>query len=119
MNGIDYKQFLLACKHIQYKHDDREEYGNRCCMGRYVKVCIVITQYRNNKVEVFYAESFDKPQMNKIINHILQQKQKHQITKLYVDGANPEVIREIKSRIDEYENYHYYTEEQTLANAYR
>ena len=28
------------------------------------KFAIVITQHRNNKVEVFYAESFEKPQMN-------------------------------------------------------
>ena len=62
------------------------------------KFAIVITQHRNNKVEVFYAESFDKPQMNQIINHILQPKQKHHITKLYVDGANPEVIRELKEK---------------------
>ncbi len=73
------------------------------------KFAIVITQHRNNKVEVFYAESFDKPQMNQIINHNLQLKQRHHITKLYVDGANPEVIRELKRRIGEYENYHYYT----------
>src|SRR5918994_7081420 len=76
------------------------------------KFAIVITQYRNNKIEVFYAESFDKPQMNQIINHILQLKQKHHITKLFIDGANPEVIRELKRRIGEFENYQYYTEEQ-------
>jgi predicted component of viral defense system (DUF524 family) len=76
------------------------------------KLAIVITQYRNKKVEVFYAESFDKPQMNKIIDHVLQLKQRHHITKLYVDGANPEVIRELKRRIDEFEYYDRYTEEQ-------
>jgi hypothetical protein len=77
------------------------------------KFAIVITQYRNNKVEVFYAESFDKPQMNQIINHILQLKQRHHITRVYVDGANPEVIRELKRRIGEFENIQqYYTEEQ-------
>jgi hypothetical protein len=54
------------------------------------KFAIVITQYRNRKVEVFYAESFEKPQMNHIINHIMRLKQRHHITKLYVDGANPE-----------------------------
>ena len=41
------------------------------------KFAIVITQYRNNKVEVFYAESFEKPLMNEIINHIMQLKQRH------------------------------------------
>ena len=50
--------------------------------------------------------------MNQIISHILQLKQKHHVTKVYVDGANPEVIRELKRRTGEYQNYHYYTEEQ-------
>jgi hypothetical protein len=77
------------------------------------KFAIVITQYHNNKVEVFYAESFENPQMNQIINHILQLKQRHHITKLYVDGANPEVIRELKTRIGEYHDYYgWLTEEQ-------
>ena len=70
------------------------------------KFAIVITQHRNRKVEVIYAESFDKPQMNYIIDHIMQLKQKHHITKIYVDGANPEVIRELKSRIGEYHDYY-------------
>jgi hypothetical protein len=77
---------------------------------------IAITQYRNRKVEVFYAESFEKPQMNEIVNHIMQLKQRHHITKLYVDGANPEVIRELKTRIGEYHDYYgWLTEEQIWA----
>ena len=74
--------------------------------GETSKFAIVITQFRCRKVEVFYAETFEKPQMNYIINHIMQLKQKHHITKIYVDGANPEVIRELKSRIGEYHDYY-------------
>ena len=37
---------------------------------------------------------------------------RHHCTRVYVDGANPEVIRELKRKIGEFENYHYYTEEQ-------
>ena len=70
------------------------------------KFAIVITQYRNNKVEVFYAESFEKPLMNEIINHIMQLKQRHHCTKVYVDSSNPEVIRELKNRIGEYHDYY-------------
>jgi hypothetical protein len=70
------------------------------------KFAIVITQYRNNKVEVFYAESFDKPLMDEIIDHIMQLKHRHHCTKIYMDGANPEVIRELKSRIGEYHDYY-------------
>ena len=43
------------------------------------KFAIVIIQYRNNKREVFYAESFEKPQMNEIINHVMQLKQRHHV----------------------------------------
>lgn len=53
------------------------------------KFAIVITQYRNRTVEVFYAECFEKPQMNEIVNRVTQLKQRHHITKIYVDGANP------------------------------
>ena len=57
--------------------------------------------------------SFEKPQMDGIINHIMQLKQRHHITKIYVDGANPEVIRESKTRIGEYHDYYgWLTEEQ-------
>ena len=54
--------------------------------------------------------------MNEIINCIMQLKNRHHITKLYVDGANPEVIRELKSRIGEYHDYYgRLTEEQIWA----
>ena len=46
----------------------------------------------------------------------MQLKQRHHITKLYCDGANPEVIRELKHRIGEYHDYHgWLTEEQIWA----
>ena len=32
--------------------------------GNTSKFAIVITQFRNNNVEIFYAESFEKPLMN-------------------------------------------------------
>ena len=90
-------------------------------MGIYIawgdisKFAIVMTQYRNHKVEVFYAESFEHPQMVKIIDHIMQLKQTHHCTRIYVDGANPEVIRELKRRIGEYQEYHDFTEEEIWA----
>jgi hypothetical protein len=36
----------------------------------------------------------------------MQLKQRHHITKIYVDGANPEVIRGLKARIGEYHDYY-------------
>ena len=74
-----------------------------------------ISVHRNRRTEVFYAESFEKPQMSYVINHTMQLKHRHHFTKIYVDGANPEVIRELKSRIGEYHDYYgRLTEEQIL-----
>jgi hypothetical protein len=36
----------------------------------------------------------------------MQLKQRHHITKIYVDGVNPQVIRELKARIGEYHDYY-------------
>ena len=44
--------------------------------------------------------------MNYVINHTMQLKHRHHFTKIYVDGANPEVIRELKSRIGECHDYY-------------
>lgn len=73
---------------------------------------IVITQKRNNKAEVFHAENVSKPRFHEVISHIMQLKQQHHVTKIYIDGANPLVVRELKKRIGEYEHYDRYTEDQ-------
>ena len=44
----------------------------------------------------------------------MQLKQRHHITKIYVDGANPEVIRELKARIGEYHDYYGPTDQLAL-----
>ena len=46
---------------------------------------------------------------------MLCSKQRHHITRLYCDGANSEVIRELKRRIGEYQGYHDFTEEEIWA----
>ena len=76
---------------------------------------IVITQYRNNKIEIFHAEQIQQPYFIDVINKIMQLKQKHHVTRLYCDSANPEVIHELKRRIGEYERYELLTDEQIWA----
>ena len=76
---------------------------------------IVITQYRNNKVEIFHAESTTQPYFGDIINRIMELKMRHHVSKIYVDGANPEVVHELKRRIGEFEKYEVMTEEQVWA----
>ena len=59
-----------------HEYHGRKKYGYRCSMGRHFEVCYRHYPIRNRKVEVFYADSFEKPQMNEIINHIMRLKQK-------------------------------------------
>lgn len=49
--------------------------------------------------------------MNEIVDHVMRLKQTYHVTRLYCDGANPEVIRELKRRIGEYQDYHDFTDE--------
>lgn len=73
---------------------------------------ICITQKRNNRIEVFHAESLPHPYFNDAIDRIMRLKLQHHITKIYVDGSAVNVVRELKARIGEYTDYHRYTEEQ-------
>jgi hypothetical protein len=73
---------------------------------------IAITQKRNNRIEVFHCESLPKPRFNDAIDRVMQLKQQHHITKLYIDGSAANVVRELKARVGEFVDYHRYTEEQ-------
>jgi hypothetical protein len=73
---------------------------------------IVITQKRNNKIEVFHAESIPRPRFGDAIDRILQLKQTHHVTKIFVDGSAVNVVRELKFRVGEFVDYHRYTDEQ-------
>jgi hypothetical protein len=76
---------------------------------------IVITQYRNNKVEIFHAESVTQPYFADIINRIMELKMRHHVSKIYIDGANPEVVHELKRRIGEFEKYELMDDDQIWA----
>lgn len=74
---------------------------------------IVITQYRNQRVEVIHSEEVHAPYFADVIDHVMQLKQVHHITKIYIDGSAPEVVRELKKRIGEPgQTYEKYTDQQ-------
>ena len=80
--------------------------------GEISKFAIVVTQKRNNRIEVFHGESLTKPRFNEAIERVMRLKQTHHVTKIYVDGSAANVIRELKARVGEFVDYHVYTEEQ-------
>jgi len=69
------------------------------------KFGIVVTQMYSGRAEVLYAEEFERPDFTDMIQKIIAIRQNYGVHKIYVDSANPEIIRSLKRAFDEPENY--------------
>ncbi|MGA9845263.1 MAG: hypothetical protein WBQ25_23420, partial [Nitrososphaeraceae archaeon] len=76
---------------------------------------IVITQGKDNAVEVIYAESFNRPLHNDMIDLIHKLKNKHRITKIFIDASNAGFISTLKYQLGDYD-YRTYTEQKNIIN---
>ena len=76
---------------------------------------IVITQGKDNAVEVIYAESFNRPLHNDMIDLIRKLKNKHHITKIFIDASNAGFISTLKFQLGDYD-YRTYTEQKNIIN---
>src|SRR5919197_5223838 len=70
---------------------------------------IVITRYVDGKVQVLYADQFERPDFNGMIQKVWELYMKFQfdgsVDRIYVDGANPSFIRSLKLALGEREDY--------------
>ena len=62
---------------------------------------IVITRIADQKIQILFADEFERPDYNQMLDRILKLLQKYHVHKFYVDGANPEFIRSLKYQIGE------------------
>jgi hypothetical protein len=75
------------------------------------KFGIVATRFVNERIEVFEAEEYERPDFNDMINRVWEIKQQHRIDDnnltIYVDAANPEIWQSLKRMLKEdySENY--------------
>lgn len=77
------------------------------------KFGICITQYvPENKhkniapiFQVLYAEEFERPDFNDMVNLVLKLKQNYTVGKIEIDSSNPEVITSIKAGLNERTDY--------------
>ncbi|HEY9386214.1 MAG TPA: hypothetical protein VIP70_04190 [Nitrososphaeraceae archaeon] len=72
------------------------------------KFAIVVTQYVDGKIQIIYADEFDRPNFQTMISTIWQLKQRcGYISNIYVDSANPEVWESLKREFGErYDEQH-------------
>lgn len=69
------------------------------------KFGIVVTQLVDGKIQILYAEEFERPNFNDMITTILKMYSNYSISKIYVDAANPEIAMSIKAGLGERTDY--------------
>jgi len=62
---------------------------------------VVIARLVDGKVQVIFADEFERPDYNEMLEMVLRLRYKYQVKKIFVDGANPEFIRSLKGKIGE------------------
>ena len=72
-------------------------------VGSYTGLCL--TQFRNNRIEVLYAEELIQPDFNELVDIITVMISKTNTTKVFTDSSNPSLIRALKMAIGEKAKY--------------
>jgi hypothetical protein len=69
------------------------------------KFAISVLQLEDNVLKVMYAKQFEKASYEKMIELVTQLRYKYKPQKVYVDKANPEFIKSLKTQFNETQNY--------------
>jgi hypothetical protein len=69
------------------------------------KFGIVITQLTYGQAEVVFADEYERPDFGDMIQRVITTRQNYGVDKLFVDAANPEIIRSLQHAFDEPVNY--------------
>jgi hypothetical protein len=69
------------------------------------RFAFVLTQMQNTRVEILYADEFDRPDFNEMIDKAWHMIIKYHVNKVYVDAANPAIIAGLKRELGERTDY--------------
>jgi hypothetical protein len=100
------------CQKIQYNPDNinpnaKKTFGVDAGFGT-SKFAIVVTQFVDGKIQVIFAEEYERPNFQAMINRIWEIKQKcGYISNIYSDAANPEIWESLKREFNEPFNQQY------------
>ena len=72
---------------------------------------IVVTRISNDKIQILFADEFERPDYNEMLDRVLNLLSKYHAQHVYVDGANPEFIRSLKFQLGEESNPIYYNQQ--------
>lgn len=66
---------------------------------------IVITQYKDEKVWIVYADQFDRPNFEEMISKVLSLRHKFMVDKTFIDGSSVAFIKSLKLGVRERTDY--------------
>jgi len=66
---------------------------------------IVITQWIDSHIQILYDEEYHRPDYAEMLKTVYDLMSKYDVTKCYIDGANPSFIRSLKIQIGERADY--------------
>lgn len=72
-------------------------------VGSYTGICL--TQWRNYRVEILYAEELIQPDFNELVEIVTVIMSKTGATKVFTDGSNPALVRALKDAVKESPKY--------------
>ena len=76
-------------------------------MGSY-NFAIVATQFVDGKIQVIFAEEYERPNFQAMINRVWEIKQEcGYISNIYVDASSPEIVQALKREFNEPFNQQY------------
>jgi hypothetical protein len=71
---------------------------------------IVVTKFVDQKIQIVFAEEYERPDYNLMLEKIYELYKNYHVENIYVDGANPEFIKSLKMEIGESSDAAYYNE---------
>jgi hypothetical protein len=99
-------QSLEACQQVKYNPNNinqhsKKTFGIDSGFGS-LHFAIVVTQFVDNKIQVIFAEEYERPNFAAMIDRIWEIKQKcGYISNIYSDAANPEIWESLKREFQE------------------
>jgi hypothetical protein len=66
------------------------------------KFAILLTQLRNHKIEILIADEFNQPSFKDMVSEVFSIIARFNVTKTFVDAANPEFAKQLKQSLNEY-----------------
>lgn len=85
-------------------------------IGSYTGLCL--TQFRNNRIEVLYAEELIQPDFNELVEIVSVMINKTNTTKVFTDSSNPALVKALKMAVGEYADYGKYKKDEIERKVY-